>query len=406
MTGLKRAAMAAAVFACTLGIGACDEESNDSADAALDTSDAGFSDTPDSGENDSDADTADAPDLPPSSPAADNISDDILRFMGQAELEWSEVSDGRGRYRFDVDSGPACLRGGTFSMGTRDGTENSLMVFLQGGGACWSELCIASSTSDPTIPDIVFELIHAEEEFSPVANWNLVYLPYCDGSLFAGDVEVDLDNDGEPDRIQHGLQNFSAAMDIALERYPNPERIMVSGSSAGGFGTVLATSFLRKLFPHQPIYVFNDAGVGVAKGEADLQFVDRMFDEWNAREFVPESCDDCFENGHLTPLMAWQLENDPNLKIATYSSMQDSVISGTFLRLDPELFETMLRRESQRLHALFPARFNAALQAGDSHTTAFSINNNRINGTSIRDWLELMLDDDPAWDMLIDETAD
>ena len=57
-----------------------------------------------------------------------------------------------------------------------------------------------------------------------MSDWNQVYVPYCDGSLFSSDAQVDVDADGIVDRYHHGLHNLSAALDVAKAEFPAPKR--------------------------------------------------------------------------------------------------------------------------------------------------------------------------------------
>ncbi|MBW2550967.1 MAG: hypothetical protein JRE73_09385, partial [Deltaproteobacteria bacterium] len=39
--------------------------------------------------------------------------------------------------------GPLCLRGTEYTIDTREGSSDELVIFLQGGGACWEDFCSA-----------------------------------------------------------------------------------------------------------------------------------------------------------------------------------------------------------------------------------------------------------------------
>ena len=210
------------------------------------------------------------------------------------------------------------------------------MIFLQGGGACWNDLCNAFDTADG-IPFPAIGIMGGNAETTPTHDWDIVYLPYCDGSLFAGDVDRMLtDDEGEPVEMvyQRGLINLSAALDVAITEYPNPSRIMIAGISGGGFGTITATPLVRFYYPEVDILVFNDSGVGVAK-DGDPDFVEGLLEEWEASALIPESCTDCTENGHITRFIEWGLAADPTLQLSLLSFSQDDVIAGGFLQIDP-----------------------------------------------------------------------
>jgi hypothetical protein len=155
---------------------------------------------------------------------------------------------------------------------------------------------------------------------------DVLYVPYCDGALFAGDVDRVLPNsvigDGDPGEsqaYQRGLQNLTAALDIGLAEFPNPSRILLTGISGGGFGTIAALPLVRHYYPETEIVLFNDSGIGVAK-EGDADFLNEtLLAGWNATSLVPESCSDCTSNGHVTRLIEWQLAADDNFTMSALS---------------------------------------------------------------------------------------
>jgi hypothetical protein len=59
---------------------------------------------------------------------------------------------------------------------------------------------------------------------NPAANYDVGYVPYCDGSGMMGDNEVDSDGDGVNDRFFQGIQNLSASLDVIAQTYPAPIR--------------------------------------------------------------------------------------------------------------------------------------------------------------------------------------
>ena len=98
-----------------------------------------------------------------------------------------------------------------------------------------------------------------------MADWNLAYFPYCDGGLFASDNDRDADGDGIEELTQRGLQNLSAGLDVTVNTFPAPRRILLVGASAGGLGTTFALPVVRSLYPEIPIDVVNDSGVGIGR---------------------------------------------------------------------------------------------------------------------------------------------
>ena len=123
----------------------------------------------------------------------------IDRYLGSFSPSDSEViATGTTEYFFSDDDGPMCYTGEQFSMTTRDGSSNDLLIFLQGGGFCGPFGCEAVEEGIPLVP---FGILNPGDPQNPAANFNVGYVPYCDGSGMMGDNEVDSDDDGQNDRF-------------------------------------------------------------------------------------------------------------------------------------------------------------------------------------------------------------
>lgn len=295
----------------------------------------------------------------------------LTRYLGAAQPERSvALGSGDTVYEFAPADGPICLHGGPFRTAVRRSDSDDLVIYLQGGGVCSSAVCIVTFVDT----DSIFRtgvpaagILSATLEANPVRDWNVVYAPYCDGSLMAGDVDRDVDGDGQIEH-QHGLRNLSATIDLAQAEFPQPRRILLTGVSAGGFATFTALPLVRKQYPDAEILVVNDAGVGIGV-PGDTDGVARLTAEFNASAIIPASCVGCFDRGHLLPLLGWQLEHDANVRAGIISSFGDIVITSTFLGISAEAFETALRTESAAIAARFPDRFKRFLFPGIKHTT-------------------------------------
>jgi hypothetical protein len=340
-----------------------------------------------------------------------------------------QVVDGVRTFEFEVPSnpaaeprGPLCLRGGGYTVDTREGSSDALVIFLQGGGACWADFCSAVEETN-SLP--ASGILNPDLAGNPIANWDVVYLPYCDGSLFAGDVDRMLPSSvlGEGNGLsmgyQRGLQNLTAALDIALEQFPAPSRILLMGVSGGAFGTITALPLVRYYYPDTEILLFNDSGVGVAR-EGDPEFVNEtLIAGWNATSLVPNSCTDCTSNGHVTRLIEWQLGADDNFAMSALSFSADSVIATFFLMIDPADFTASLLAETGRAASAFPDRYKRFIPVGSAHTTLLLETSEgdlgdleigsletEIAGVSVLAWLTAMIEGTAPWSDLVDESLE
>ncbi|MCB9616318.1 MAG: vtpJ-therm [Sandaracinus sp.] len=302
---------------------------------------------------------------PADSPARIAFDLGLTEHLGRAEPVETTERNGATTYTFDPADGPVCMRGAPFRTSLRDEPGEDLLIFLQGGGACWSEFCLAVTTAPAGIPDV--NVLDQTLPENPFADFDVVYVPYCDGSLFAGSNDLDDDGDGVPERLHHGLENVSAALTMAHRHFPTPRRVVLAGSSGGGFGTILASFLVRYVYPDVPLLVINDAGIGVARGN-DPSFVDGLLDEFNARRFVPADCPECVGNGHITGFVRYFLDRDPNVRVAAISAWDDFVMGDLFLKLEPAEFRDALRTQSDALHDAHPDRYRRFFFAGRAHT--------------------------------------
>ncbi len=348
------------------------------------------------------------------------------RYLGAFEPTSTEtLANDDIAYTFsDGTDGPTCLRGTPFRAFIRDRGSDDLMIFLQGGGACWSDFCIAREEAETEIPD--YNVLSSDLAENPLKEWNILFISYCDGSIYAGDANVDEDGDGEIDRYHHGLQNLSASLDLAQEQFPRPERLMIAGSSGGGYGSTTLSMLARSVYQRQELLVFQDSGIGMGMDQ-DTAFLNDLVDEFNAPHLNP--VEGILDGGHLSEVIEWQLEQDPMLKIAAFSSYEDFVISKVFLQVNPpELYKGWVSAETDRIRQAFPDRYKPFLIAGDSHTTllgdpsgALGLDDTNTTAQEVivkltdtkaeletgtilmTDWLEAFANQSDAWTTIIED---
>ncbi|HMJ15460.1 MAG TPA: hypothetical protein VK524_28790, partial [Polyangiaceae bacterium] len=199
-----------------------------------------------------------------------------------------------------------------------------------------------------------------------------------------------------------GRRNLAAALDIALEHFPNPTHIVLSGASAGGYGTLSAMLAVRLAYPNAQLFVINDSGPGI-QNLAQSADVEARLDQWRFADLVPASCVDCQAGrGQLTPLYAWMLERDPTLQIALLSYYEDPSIGKMFLRLEDAAFKELLLAETGKVQAAFPDRFRRFLLTGTLHVVGWGADAVSIEGTTPKGWITGMFQAEPdTWKDLL-----
>ena len=181
----------------------------------------------------------------------------------------------------------------------RQGSTNNLLVFFDGGGACWDLYSCERPMSTRSILsvlvglkklyDVGFYIPHhvalpyplalgrhlagsggldPDNATNPFSNWTVVRIPYSTADFHTGDaVHTYRDDQGHSIQIHHrGAANAKKVLDWLYTQVSAPEKLVIAGSSAGGFG---ASYWARDIAIHYgttPAYLVVDAA-GVDVGE-------------------------------------------------------------------------------------------------------------------------------------------
>ncbi len=323
----------------------------------------------------------------------------------------TDVGDGWTKHTFDTDGGdgPICIAGTAYSAFTRQGNPSRLLIFEQGGGACWQDFYFCNILAEDQEPPVArVGIWDFDSKDNPFADYSIVYMPYCDGSTFSGDNDViDPNFPFGSIRFHRGLRNQSAAMDLAKSMFPEASRITVAGSSAGGVGAAGFAPFLaRFLFGNTTkLTVFNDAGP-VAINLADTGAISARAADWQFGQFYPASCTACDEQGQGTEIIKWRLENDSTIREAFYETDGDAT-NRFFLSVPTqELYRALVVDEHGIINMLYPDRYKRFIVSGDvSHTALQSplFSSQDANGVFLNEWTDDFLVPRPFWIDIVED---
>jgi hypothetical protein len=275
-------------------------------------------------------------------------------------------------------------------MATRDSGSEDLLIFLQGGGACWPELFACNEYAGDQLPLPSGGLLSEDSSKSPLAGMSVAYVPYCDGGLHSSDAEYDTNGDGDIDVYHRGLQNLSASLDVAMVTFPAPRRVILAGVSGGGYGALFALPLVSQAYPNVPIEVLNDSGIGITRPN-DAEFNDDKVRYWNSGAFFPASVEGAIPDGSPTILLNWQLQQDPNIRLGMLSYQQDFVIGTAFLDIGGPAFESILRPTVADVQSANPDRVRSFLRAGSDHAFLGGNLSTSVEGVTVYEWVDAMI---------------
>lgn len=325
--------------------------------------------------------------------------------------------------------GPVCIAGTDYSVYTKAGDPRKVLIFLQGGGACWQGFYFCNILADDQAPPMTAPYPGAFDSSSPdnpYADYSVVYMPYCDGSAFGGDNDVE---DGGfsfgPTRHHRGVRNLSAGMDVAADTFPRAKRVTVMGHSAGGVATSAFAPFLARFVYGNKVKLttHNDAGpIAINLGTGTPPFACQDFSclsvaaralDWKFDKFYPQSC---IEDGRCNPfqqqtgIIDWRLDNDSTIREAFYETDSDATnrffAQGDGTRMDPVAYRNLILTEHGALNAAHPKRYKRFIVSGDDthgavQVTAaspsfpdpqpFKFYTAEANGVRLTDWISEFL---------------
>ena len=299
------------------------------------------------------------------------------------------ASNGYTRYYFSIDD-LKCYDGSEANVAVSPGTVDNVLFFQEGGGASWPGYFLGFEID--FLRDIGFK---NRNEGNPLKDWHFVYVPYCDNSVHSGDAET---TEFGRTVYHQGLRHTAASAALARELFPNAKKVLVSGASAGGFGTLLGWAIVKSQFMDAKTYVMDDSGVGFWNPERpDTWKV--LKESWNLR--IPDDCEKCD-----SPIQTWlfdlYMDYDPQVRIGIFSSYHDFVISRMFLRMDANAFETLLMSVTNEIKAAHPKRFGRFFIQGNTHTCYWPLlprgANTEVDGLSLYDWIDQLVNDSTGWD--------
>ncbi len=272
-----------------------------------------------------------------------------------------------------------------FRFWARRGGGDGLVVYFDGGGACWDGASCAQARrasdagdwgealykaellpgDDPRGMEGLFDL---EDERNPVRDWSMVFVPYCTGDVHAGSNTARYANPetGEAYAIQHrGADNFRVVLEWIRDNFDAPDQLLVTGSSAGAYGAAVHYARVREAFPGGRAMMLGDAGQGVSPEG----FASRPDESWNYQ--LPASvfgADARYADGD--DILARLAAHYPGDRFAQYTTAHDSVQVAYFalmgVRNACAAWTQSMARDLARRGAA--ENFRSYLAAGDTHT--------------------------------------
>lgn len=296
-----------------------------------------------------------------------------------------------------------CSDGSEYRFFVRPGDPDKLVVYFQGGGACWfGRNCDphldpsykpAVAVDELTRYRGIFDFEHRE---NPFADHSFVVAPYCTADVHLGDNVATYRAPATEDHAAHdvtihhrGVANAEAVLDWTYEHF-DPAEIFVTGSSAGAIPSPYYAWQIAEHYGDARIAQLGD-GAGGFRRSGDVNLA-RM-EQWRTLEHLrrhDEFADMPPEDFTYEHLYVAAARRFPGITFAEYDTAEDEV---------QKRFLVMGGRETETLLELLQANhadvrrevdnFRTYIAGGDSHTILARPEFYRfeVAGRRVRDWV-------------------
>ena len=228
-----------------------------------------------------------------------------------------------------------CAMGTPYRFHMREGDPAKLMVFLNGGGACWSgDNCDVKTEpttyrpfadgegNDPRTRDGAFALDNPE---NPFKEWTQLFVPYCTGDIHLGTQDhTHTKADGSEITVYHrGRINAQAALDYLYEEVAAPKTVFLSGGSAGAVAAPYYAAELAQHYPNAQIIHFGGGGGGYKMPPQT-----KIWNDWGVFEKLPDWVDTekfTAETTTFNDLYVMAADAFPHIKFHQYNNAFDGV---------------------------------------------------------------------------------
>lgn len=256
------------------------------------------------------------------------IGRDLPQLQGNPEVgKW-----------YTLDVGNAVSSDGSKWQGYfRKGSENRVVLYFYGGGFSVNDYTAARSMDveggfynprlNPGLNVMTYAIrkwgIGSSEEDNILKDWTFIGVPYCNGDFHSGTSDKEYTAlDGSTKTIHYqGYSNYRRLVAEAFKYIDaSPDQLLITGSSAGGFGAALLADDAIELFNNpQDVTVLVDSSLLITEDWHNI-----MVNVWHSPQEISDAV--ATDNITLDSLAALHRKRD-NVKILFDCSVRDYNLS-------------------------------------------------------------------------------
>jgi len=215
---------------------------------------------------------------------------------------------------------------------------DAVMIYLQGGGACYDAQSCAENRNAPISGENYSEdkfrkwvdmlgnqgVFNTTNPTNPVARWNHIYIPYCTGDLHGG-ARVDVTVPGVTGKQQFvGYRNIQNNLKILAPYFHSATDVALIGASAGGFGVLINYPQVVEAFGGRSVAALVDSAPIIPESAIKTScFEQKLIDTFQLQ--LPERCPQCSDSaeGGLIGIYDYLSQTYPRGRFAFASADAD-----------------------------------------------------------------------------------
>jgi hypothetical protein len=327
---------------------------------------------------------------------------DTIRPLNTLSKGWNRIP---GR------SGTGCAHDSTFAFRVRPGLPDRVMIFLNGGGACWrTQDCDPKGKPTYTMTvdsandvSIRTGLLDVANDANPVRDYTIVFIPYCTGDAHLGTREVEYDVKGSDKTIsiRHGGgANLEDVLDWVYTNIHSPRTVFVTGVSAGAIASPVVAEKVARHYPRARVVQLGD-GAGGYHTDA----VPRILSEWGAVDYLAD--DPAFRsvdsaNFTFERMYTAAARVAPRVHYAQVNTTDDAtqVYFLGMLGVKNTPLVKQLAAAYEEIHEAVPS-FRTYTAPGKAHTILRSnaVYTTTVDGVAFKDWLTALVNGEEVDDV-------
>jgi hypothetical protein len=300
-----------------------------------------------------------------------------------------------------------CANGSTTGIGINiTDKSKGLVIYMEGGGACWSDLTcyqLKTATNIDTGYDatafqsdatglLTTSLFDRTDPKNPYKDYSFVFVPYCTGDVHAG-TNADALYGGK--KTMHvGGTNVQKYLSRIIPTFPDADRVIASGSSAGGFGAAFNFWRVANGFKKSSVYLLDDSGPPLPAPYLKTTLETLWRKAWGLDTNFPADCPACLTS--FDALLDYYTTHYTKSRFALLSYVNDNVISSFYSITQAQMAMGLDALATQSFDP-YPKQAAYFYITGNKHTLLGGVKTLSQNGVSLEDWITQFNSDDPAW---------